>query len=93
MTTERYIKAAHAVQAAIGFNPNKRALEPKHMRTGIDMTKADIGGLVTLLIEKGVFTSEEYVAAIEASAEREAAMHKQDVAREMGIDPDKLNIV
>jgi hypothetical protein len=81
------------VQAAIAFNPNKRALEPKHMRTGIDMSKADIGGLVTLLIEKGVFTSEEYVAAIEFSAEREAELQKQAVAREMGIDPDKLNIV
>jgi len=92
MTTERYVKAAHVVQAAIGFNPNKTALEPKHMRTGIDMSKADMEGLVTLLIEKGVFTSEEYVAALEASAEREAERHKLVLAGEMGVDPDKLSI-
>lgn len=88
--TEKYNNAAHAVQSAIAFNPNKKVLEPKHLRVGIDMSKADMAGLVTLLIEKGVFTIEEYTAAIENSAEDEAQTQREACARELGIDPSKL---
>lgn len=93
MTTERYLKAAHAVMAAIGFAPERKLLEPKHMRTGIDMTKADMKGLVDLLIAKGVFTSQEYMAAIEVSAEEEVEFQTREVARIMGIEPDALKFV
>lgn len=91
MTTE-YEKHAHAVQTAIGFNPDKKALEPKHLRVGIDMSKADMAGLVTLLIEKGVFTKDEYLAAITQSAEAEVEFQKQSLARNLGADPDHINL-
>src|SRR6478609_5667341 len=66
-----YLKQAHRVQTAIAMNPNKTAMEPKHMRTGIDMSKADMAGLVTLLISKGILTREEYAEAITQSAYEE----------------------
>lgn len=87
-----YDAHAHAVQTAIEFNPNKRALEPKHMRVGIDMSKSDMGGLATLLIAKGVFTQEEYTKALTDAAEREAESHKRELAREIGVDPDTINL-
>jgi len=93
VTTKRYMRAAHAVMAAIGFNPDKALLEPKHMRTGIDMSKADMKGLVDLLIAKGVFTGEELTAALDVSAEEEAQFQKQACAAAMGVDPDKLTII
>lgn len=89
--TTKYEAAAHKVQSAIAANPNKRPLEPKHMRVGIDMSKADHAGLVTLLIAKGVFTLEEYTAAIEKSAEDEAEMHRHAVAKELGVHPSKIS--
>jgi hypothetical protein len=53
-------------------DPAYSGTQPKHMRTGIDMSKSDMGGLATLLIAKGVITQDEYVEAITAAAEREA---------------------
>jgi ribosome-binding protein aMBF1 (putative translation factor) len=90
--TERYTRAAHAVQTAIEFNPDKSGQSPKHLRVGIDMSKADLKGLVELLIEKGLITVEEYVAAIEKSAEAEADMHRMELADKLGMDPDTINL-
>lgn len=59
---QEYMGLCHGVQSGIAYAEAKRhrSLEPKHMRVGIDTTKADMGALVTLLIEKGVFTEEEW---------------------------------
>jgi len=85
-----YLKQAHRVQTAIAMNPNKTAMEPKHMRTGIDMSKADMAGLVTLLISKGILTREEYAEAITQSAYEEAERQKAALALEMGVDPSMI---
>lgn len=90
--SEDYSQYAHQVQTAIGFNPNRKFLEPKHMRTGIDMTKADMKGLALLLIDKGIFTKEEYIAAITQSAKEEADFQRNDLAKEMGMSPDTINL-
>lgn len=70
---ERYEAAAHAVQSGIAMLMNRDAkfTTPKHLRVGIDTTKADHGGLAALLIEKGIFTSEEYTKAMADAMERE----------------------
>lgn len=75
-----YEEAAHGVQSAIAKDmaDGRKATEPKHMRTGIDMSKADMLGLVTLLIEKGVFTSDEYIEAVRLSANEELAMREEE---------------
>lgn len=90
MTTE-YEKHAHAVQTAIAFNPDKKSQEPKHLRVGIDMSKADMEGLASLLIAKGVFTLDEYVDAVTKSAASEAERQRIACAKALGVDPDKLN--
>lgn len=79
-----YEQAGHGVQTAVAYDmhnaasPNHGATEPKHLRVGLDMSKSDQMGLATLLMDKGVFTPEEYVeymrlAANEELAQREAA--------------------
>jgi hypothetical protein len=88
-----YQRAAKAVQTAIEFNPNKTALEPKHMRVGIDMSKADMSGLVNLLINKGVISLEEYEQAITQSANMEATRHRIALADQLGMDPDKITLL
>lgn len=83
---ERYVRAAHRVQTAIAFNPDRPRDQYKDLRTGIDMSKADAAGLATLLIAKGVFTLEEYIAAVADSAEREADQKEDELSVRHGIN-------
>jgi hypothetical protein len=80
---ERYLAAAHAVQSGV-----KQLMElkhnygsPKHTRTGVDMQKAEQGGLAKLLIDKGVFTELEYFKAMADAMERE----KEEFERELSV--------
>jgi hypothetical protein len=70
---QRYLDAAHAVQSGIAMleHTNPRLFEPKHARVGIDTAKVEHGGLVTLLMSKGLFTEAEYIAAMADAMEAE----------------------
>lgn len=83
---ERYMRAAHRVQTAIAFNPDRPADQYKDLRVGLDLSKSDQAGLVTLLIAKGVFTMEEYIEAIANQAEREADTNEDDLSGRHGIN-------
>lgn len=84
--TERYTRAAHRVQTAIAFHPDRPRDEYKDLRVGCDMSKADAAGLATLLIAKGVFTMEEYLEAVADSAEREADDKETELSVRHGIN-------
>lgn len=75
----RYEEAAHAVQSGVAMEMNYRPepTQPKHLRTGIDLTKAEVGGLVRMLIAKGVFSEEEYMEAIALGVEEEQASYEK----------------
>ena len=62
---ERYLSAAHGMQTGVSYVMEKDNTEtqPKHLRVGINAAMSDEGGLVTLLIEKGIITHEEYMKA------------------------------
>lgn len=83
----RYQDSMHRVQTAIatllGISNDKRCT-PKHLRVGIDMQKSDTFGLVNLLIAKGVFAGDEYLAAIAESAEIEANAYEREVQETFG---------
>lgn len=82
---ERYQRAAHRVQTAIAAMPGHPNQQTKHLRVGIDMSKADMAGLVELLIAKGVFTTEEYFEALATSAEREADAYAGELSDHLGV--------
>jgi len=75
-----YEAAAHGVQTAIAHEMNlkRSATDPKHLRVGIDMQKADLGGLAMLLVDKGVFTQEEYFEYMRLAANYELAMREAE---------------
>lgn len=84
----RYMAAAHAVQSAIALDLTRRhgidvdttlGRFLKHLRVGVDSAKAEQGALATLLIEKGVITGDEYVAAMADAMEREKAMYEAEI--------------
>lgn len=90
---KRWIDAAHKVQTAIATLMNisiYKAVEPKHLRVGIDTQKADQGSLARLLIHKGIFTEEEYLEAIANGMEAEADSYEQEVREKYGNPNIKL---
>ncbi len=84
MDQDEYRKLAHAVQSGVGFDKDKTAQEPKHLRTGIDITKAEQAGLAQLLMDKGVFTLEEYEQAILQGLRNEVDRYERYLAEQYG---------
>jgi hypothetical protein len=84
--SERYARAAHRVQSAVAFDPDRPRDPYKDLRTGLNLSKADQAGLVRLLIRKGVITEEEYVEAVATSAETEASDREDELSVRYGIN-------
>lgn len=77
--TDRYLAAAHAVQSGVAAEMalNPKPTEPKHLRVGVNSALVSNVALARLLIEKGVFTLDEYEAAQAAEMEAEQARYEQ----------------
>jgi hypothetical protein len=75
-----YEEAAHGIQSAFDheIGLGRKVITPKHMRTSIELSRADQGGLALLLIAKGVFTAEEYAEAMRLAANTELAMREAE---------------
>jgi uncharacterized lipoprotein YbaY len=84
--SERYAAAAHAMQSGVAFkmNHDPKETEPKHLRVGINAAMSDQGGLVKILIDKGVFTLEEYTKAIADQMEIEAESYRLAAQQKTG---------
>ena len=78
--TARYMVALHSIQTGHSMNPDKSGEIPKHLRVGIDARAADMEGLATLLISKGVFTAEEYHTALADAMEREVRRFEAELS-------------
>lgn len=81
---ERYLLAAHAMQSGVAADPDPNDKTPKHLRVGVNAAMSDQGGLVALLIGKGVFTADEYEKAIADAMEREAERYKRYLSEKFG---------
>jgi hypothetical protein len=87
---ERYAAAMHGVQSAIALEIEQlgekaAGANAKHLRTGINSCLVDSSAIATLLIGKGIFTQDEYFAAIAEAAERELATMTDRVRKSTGI--------
>ncbi len=87
---KRYMAAMHGVQSAIAFEIERTGeaaagANPKHLRTGINSCLVDSFALSQLLMAKGVFTEDEYFAAIADAAEREVAELTKRVREKTGL--------
>ena len=63
---------------------------PKHLRTGVNAAMSDQGGLVKLLISKGLFTEEEYYAALVEFMEKEVRSYETLLSGKLG---KKVNLL
>lgn len=83
---ERYLRAAHAMQSGVAMEQELGSQDgtPKHLRVGVNVAMSDIVGLVKLLIDKGLFTLDEYEAAVADAMEREALRYEERLSRQLG---------
>lgn len=83
----RWERATHAMQTGVATEMElgmPSATEPKHLRVGVNTALCDHGGLVRLLIVKGVITEEEYLEAIADEMEKEAARYTDHIEKALG---------
>lgn len=85
-----YEAALHGVQSAIRYEIDQRGMrdpqtEHKHLRVGIDARAADAMGLAKLLMDKGVFTGEEYAEYMRLAANEELARYTDHCRKEYGL--------
>jgi hypothetical protein len=93
---EEYLRLSHAMQSGVAMQLAREvakaggpalyngACAPKHLRVGVNTAMSDAGGLVTLLISKGVITEEEYTAAVVEAMRREVAGLERELTEDIG---------
>jgi hypothetical protein len=90
-TREDWIGYAHAMQSGVAMEIELRGLDdaaasPKHLRVGVNTAMADHAGLVRLLVEKGMFTEQEYMDAIAKSMKEEKERYERLLSKRLGKD-------
>lgn len=88
----KYRELLHAVQSGVAYleperyggPPGTATNEAKHMRVGINSAKVELAGVARLLIQKGVFTEDEYVDAIIAEMQEEVARLEAEAEKKFG---------
>lgn len=93
--TERYHRAAHAMQSAVaaeiqGTSIDHTGANPKHLRVGINSCLVDTGAVAKLLVSRGVFTQLEYLTAIADAMEAEAERCAKRTRERLGL-PDSVS--
>lgn len=85
---ERYIAAAHAMQSGVKFDQEYGSSDgtSKHLRTGINSAMVNDAAIARLLIEKGLFTEEEYMKAVADEMEKEVARYERILSDKLGRD-------
>lgn len=78
-----YEQAAHGVQTGVAYRDEVDGYA-KHLRTGIDISKAEQFGLACLLIDKGVFTSEEYAEYMRLALNTEVDRLEKEYKEKLG---------
>lgn len=76
---DRYMNAAHAMQSAVNFFMEQGIATdttPKHLRVGVNSMMVESSTLATILMEKGVFTLEEYYERLADMMEQEVKMYE-----------------
>ena len=88
MNKDQYDAYAHAMQSGVAIEMNvdagEAAIEPKHLRVGVNAAMADHAGLVTLLMEKGFIDKAEYLKAITESMKQEKERYEAILSARTG---------
>lgn len=77
-----YARLGHAIQTGVAYAQERdpKLIEPKHLRTGLDLVMSNVGSLGRLFIAKGLITEDEYYAAILEGLRAEVRRYEQYVS-------------
>ena len=83
---QRYERAQHAMQSGVAQEMNIRPhpTQPKFLRVGVNTAMSDHAALARLLVEKGVITEDDYMAALADEMEREVTRYEQSLSAALG---------
>jgi hypothetical protein len=83
---ERYEKLLHALQSGVAATMEHDPTEvaPKHLRVGVASALVNCQAIAALLMRKGIFTKEEYYAALIEDMEQEVAMYEANLTAHYG---------
>lgn len=88
-----YQSAQHAMQTGVNlmaqYSPGD--LRPKSLRVGINTALCDHAALARLLIEKGIITEDEYMAAITKEMNAELRRYEERIQDHLG-GPTKIEL-
>ena len=89
---QRYNDALHRMQTGVALKAysDSTEIQPKHLRVGINSTFVTDAAVAKLLIEKGVFTIEEYTKALADQMEIEAKSYETWAKDETGFSNLRL---
>ncbi|MHC5779709.1 hypothetical protein [Nostoc sp.] len=69
---------------AMKMNYDASDTSPKHLRVGVNSTMVETGALAKLLMQKGVFTEEEYYQTLVQSMQNEVNLYKEWLRERLG---------
>lgn len=76
----------HAMQAGVGYTEKYHLSDdttPKHLRVGINNALILQGALIGLLIEKGIFTEEEFYAHYNRKLQEEVTAYELSLSEHL----------
>lgn len=77
----------HAVQSGVAYSmniPGDKACEPKHLRVGVNASLIDTAAIADLLIQKGIFTKEEYLESLCKFAQNDVDTYEKELSDHFG---------
>lgn len=82
----RYTAASHAMQSGVAqsMEIDPASTTPKHLRVGVNSAHVSDSALVELLIDKGIFTREEFYTALADAMENEVASYEGELSMHYG---------
>lgn len=84
----RYRELCHAMQSGVAFVMQHEPGEttPKHLRVGVNSALLDSSATARLLMQKGVFTEDEYYDALIEVFEEEVDRYQARIRNRIGYD-------
>jgi hypothetical protein len=78
----------HAMQSGVAQKMNlgirDASTEPKHLRVGINNALVEASAIVTVLVDKGVFTPDEYFTALNWLLREEVTRYEKELSDHFG---------
>jgi hypothetical protein len=83
---EKYLALMHAVQSGVAakmdYDYGDTSL--KHLRVGVNSAMIETAALAKLMLDRGLFTEEEYLDALIDRAQAEVEMYERELSKHYG---------